>query len=100
MLFHTRNIHQVLLLCHHLGIEDVDCEKIECEKPNSVEEQKIIVLKTWLERGKRTWRDFIIRALTMMKRCVLVKELAREHNVYFYNSNNALEMCGMTFNDY
>ena len=99
MLFHTRNIYQVLLLCHHLGIEDVDCEKIEYEKPNNVEEQKIKVLKTWQERAERTWRDFI-RALAMMKQCVLAKELAREHNVYFYNSDNALEMCGMTLNDY
>ena len=99
MLFYTRNIHQVLLLCHHLGIEDVDCERIEREKPNNVEEQKIIVLKTWLERAERTWRDFI-RALAMMKQCVLAKELTREHNVLFYNSDNALEMCGMTLNDY
>ena len=101
LLFHTRNIYQVLLLCHHLGIEDVDCEKIEYEKPNNVEEQKIKVLKTWQERAERTWRDFI-RALAMMKQCVLAKELAREHNVYFkiYNFDNALEMCGMTLNDY
>ena len=99
MLFHTRNIYQVLLLCHHLGIEDVDCQKIEREKPNDVEEQKIIILKTWQEREERTWKDFI-RALAMMKQCVSAKELASEHNVFFYNSDNALEMCGVTLNNY
>ena len=99
MLFYTHNIHQVLLLCHYLGIEDVDCKKIEREKPGDVDEQKIIVLKTWLERAERTWRDFI-RALAMMKQCVLAKELTREHKVFFYNFDNALEMCGMTLNDY
>ena len=77
----------------------MDCEKIDREKPNNVEEQKIIVLKIWLERAERTWKDFI-RGLAMMKQCVLAKELAREHNVYFYNFDNALEMCGTTLNDY
>ena len=87
----THDVYQVLPLCQYLGIELPDCKKIERENHN-LEEQKVNVFGIWLEREKRTWRDFI-RALAKLSQCVVAKELAKKHNVYYFNSDIALEMC-------
>ena len=65
---------------------------IERERPNDLEQQKLAVLSVWLEQGERTWRDFI-RALALMRQCVVAKRLTKEHHVYFFNADKALEMC-------
>lgn len=91
LLLCTRDVHQVLHLCQYLDIELADCKKIERENHN-LEEQKVNVFGIWLDRGERTWRDFI-RALAKLSQCVVAKELAKKHNVYYFNSDIALEMC-------
>ena len=91
LLLCTHDVHQVLLLCQYLGIELSDCKKIERENHN-LEEQKVNVFGNWLDRRERTWREFI-RALAKLSQCVVAKELAKKHNVYYFNSDIALEMC-------
>ena len=48
-------------------------------------------VKIWLDRGEQTWRDFI-HPLAKLSQCVVAKELAKKHNVYYFNSDIALEM--------
>ena len=91
LLLCSRDVHQVLLLCQYLDIELPDCKKIEHENHN-LEEQKVNVFGMWLDKGERTWRDFI-RALAKLSQCVVAKELTKKHNVYYFNSDIALEMC-------
>ena len=91
LLLCTHDVYQVLLLCQYLGIELSDCKNIEHENHN-LEEQEVNVFGNWLDRGEQRWRDFI-HPLAKLSQCVVAKELAKKHNVYYFNSDIALEMC-------
>ena len=49
------------------------------------------MLQKWLERGSRTWRDFI-KPFIMLRKCTKAKELVEMYSVIFYDSK-INEMC-------
>ena len=81
MLNDVTNIQE---FCYHLeGLSTATCDKIIDDfKDNSVS-QKMVMLTTWLDTVKNaTWRDFL-QPIALTGRCVLAKQLAKEHGVVF-----------------
>ena len=68
--------------CTYIHIPVADCSRIKEENPHSVINQMNAVLRTWLDRDKRTWKEFVI-PFALLNQCVKAKELATEYSVYF-----------------
>ena len=83
MLHHLSAVANTQLFCINLGLAQTECEIIITQFEN-IDDQKVKILKKWLDIAKRTWKDFI-RPFVMLKYCVKANELAKEHSVHFEN---------------
>ena len=68
--------------CTFIHIPAADCSRIKKENPHSFINQMDAVFRTWLDRDKRTWKEFII-PFALLNQCVKAKELATKYSVYF-----------------
>jgi hypothetical protein len=82
LLAHVKSVHKFIIFCHYLGIDDNDCYMIEKDRPDNIEEQKLVALRMWQEMKERSWKEFIV-VLAKVDCCRKAKELAVEHNVEF-----------------
>ena len=82
LLIHLKTVSEVTSFCAHIGLPDHDCDTIKKENTNNLENQKFLLIKKWREKKKRTWKEFII-PFALLDKCVIAKELATEHFVYF-----------------
>ena len=62
-------------------MSQAECEIIITQSED-IDTQKIKILTKWLQKAKRTWKDFI-HVFVMLEYCVKAKELAKEHSVHF-----------------
>ena len=69
--------------CVHLKITLEDCDEIDEENHENLENQKIAILRKWNQiKEQRTWKEFIL-PFALLRNCAKAKELAIEYSVYF-----------------
>ena len=82
LLIYSSVISDINAFCTYIHIPVADYSRIKKENPHSSIDQMNAVLHTWLDRDKRTWKEFII-PFALLDKCVKAKELATEYSVYF-----------------
>ena len=82
LLIYLKTVSEVTSFCAHIGLPYHDCDTIKKENPSNLGNQKFSVIMEWRERKKRTWKEFII-PFALLDKCVIARELATEHLVYF-----------------
>ena len=74
--------------CVHLKLSLGDCDEIDKDNPENLENQKIAILTKWKQKKEhRTWKEFI-RSFALLRKCAKAKALAREYSVYFEDSRD------------
>ena len=82
LLVHLRVVARVKSFCVHLKLTLHDCDEIEKQNTQNLDNQRIDILRKWKQIKERTWKEFI-RPFALLGNCVKATELAIEYSVYF-----------------